>query len=275
MSDEGDVRRLLAADLLAGRTALVTGGGTGIGFVVARALGQLGARVHLAARDTARLAEACTRLGDAGVADTGWSKVDIRDPAQVDAAVDEAVAAHGRIDILVNNAGGQFPVKAEDLSPNGWRAVVDLNLNGTFNVTRAVGRHMIEGGHGGKVLSIVLNVMERTTQGMVHSGAARAGVMHMTRTLAAEWAGFGIRVNALGPLYLSEAAERVYGGELGRVVTDATPLRRWATDEELGAWAAFLVSPAADYLTGVTVPLDGGNHVGGGLTWRGTPVLPD
>ncbi|HEX6196809.1 MAG TPA: SDR family oxidoreductase [Jiangellaceae bacterium] len=269
-----DVTHWLKPDLLDGKVALVTGGGTGIGLVIARALGQVGARVHLAARGTDRLEAACAALTDEGIK-ASWSRLDIRDHERVAQVVSDVVERHGGIDILVNNAGGQFPIKAEELSPGGWRAVVDLNLNGTFYVTREVGRHLIEARRGGKILSIVLNVMERTTQGMVHSGAARAGVMHMTRTLAAEWARFGIQVNAMGPLYLSESAQQVYTEDVARVVSDATPMHRWATDDELGMWAAWLCSPATDYVTGVTVPVDGGNWVGGGLGWRGTSILSD
>ncbi|MFW6205436.1 MAG: SDR family oxidoreductase [Actinomycetota bacterium] len=269
-----DMTRWLNPSLLDGKVALVTGGGTGIGLVIARALGQVGAQVHLAARGTERLQEASSALAAEGIK-ASWSRLDVRDPEQVDRAVSDVADGYGGIDILVNNAGGQFPVKAEDLSPRGWRAVVDLNLNGTYYMTRAVGRHLIDTGRGGKILSIVLNVMERTTQGMAHSGAARAGVMHMTRTLAAEWARFGIQINAMGPLYLSESAQQVYSDDVARVVSDATPMHRWASDDELGMWAVWLCSPATDYVTGVTVPVDGGNWVGGGLGWRGTSILPE
>ncbi len=269
-----DMTRWLNPRLLDGKVALVTGAGTGIGLVIARALGQVGAQVHLAARGTERLQAACAALTGEGIK-ASWSQLDIRDPERVDQVVSDLAEGSGGIDILVNNAGGQFPIKAEDLSPRGWRAVVDLNLNGTFYMTRAVGRHLIETGRGGKILSIVFNVMERTTQGMVHSGAARAGVMHMTRTLAAEWAQFGIQVNALGPLYLSDSARQVYSEDVASVVSDATPMHRWASDDELGMWAVWLCSPATDYVTGVTVPVDGGNWVGGGLGWRGTSILPE
>jgi citronellol/citronellal dehydrogenase len=269
-----DMGAMFAPSLLAGKVAVVTGGGSGIGFVIARALGQVGAEVVLAARTKDRLADACDALALEGIA-ASWRQLDIRDATQVGEVIDDLVTTHGRIDILVNNAGGQFPVKAEQLSPNGWRSVVDLNLNGSFHCTSAVGRHMIADGKGGKILSIVFNTLDRPIPGNVHSAAARAGVMAMTRTLAVEWARFGVQINALGPLFLSEAAQAAYGEHVDEVVTSNTPMGRWASAQELATWAVILASPATDYVTGVTFPLDGGNWLGGGLRWRDTPVLPE
>ena len=265
---------LFHTGLLEGKVALITGGGTGIGLVIARSLGQVGAHVVLAARDAERLAAASDQLGTEGIK-SSWTTLNIRDADQVGQTVDSVVEQHGHVDLLINNAGGQFPVKAEELSPGGWRAVVDLNLNGTFYCTRAVGRHMIGSGRGGKIVSIVLNTHERPMAGMVHSGAARAGVVSMTKTLAVEWAPFGIQVNAIGPLYLSPAAQSVYGEHVDAVVSRGTPAGRWATDAEMGGWAVVLCSPLADYVSGVTLPLDGANALDGGLRWRGSPVLPE
>lgn len=274
MTEPPHMPSIFSPDLLAGKVALVTGGGTGIGLTIARALGQTGAEVVLAARTADRLESAAETLAAEGIK-ASWKMLDIRDPERVTEVVAESWDEHGGIDICVNNAGGQFPVKAENLSPNGWRSVVDLNLNGTFYVTSAVGQRMIAAGRGGKVISVVFNKQEHPIAGNVHSAAARAGVTQMTRTLALEWAQFGICVNALGPLFLSEAAQAAYGKHVDSVVTDQTPMRRWATAQELGAWAVMLSSPAADYLSGMTVPLDGGNRLTGGLGWRGTPVLPE
>src|SRR5699024_7783695 len=188
-----DMGQVFRGDLLSGQVALVTGGGTGIGLTIARSLGQSGAEVVLAARTAERLDTAAEQLGAEGVKAT-WKRMDIRDADQVESVVGEIWDEHGGIDIAVNNAGGQFPVKAEELSVNGWRAVVDLNLNGTFYVTSAVGRRMIDAGRGGRLLSVVFNTQEHPIPGNVHSAAARAGVMQMTRTLAVEWAPFGITV---------------------------------------------------------------------------------
>lgn len=260
-------------DLLAGQVALVTGGGTGIGFVIAHSLAQLGATVVVAARRREPLQKAVHAIdAEGGRADL--RTLDIRDPGAVSKVVESVVAAHDRLDIVVNNAGGQFPVRAEDLGPRGWRAVVDLNLNGTFNVCSAAGRVMIEQG-GGAIVNIVLTAPERPTAGMVHSGAARAGVVSMTRTLALEWAPFGVRVNALAPLFLSDAARSVYGDAVADVVAAATPMRRWGTAREIGACAVFLASPLSSYVTGTTLPVDGGNWLGEGLRFRGSAVLPE
>lgn len=275
MTDLPDVHMtdVFSPDLLKGKRALITGGGSGIGLCIARAFGQCGAEVVLAARTVERL-EQSTELLQADGIKASWKKLNIREQEQVAAVVDE-VWSEGGIDILVNNAGGQFPVKAEELTPNGWRSVIDLNLNGTFYVSSAVGKAMIDAGRGGTMMSVVFNTQEHPIPGNVHSAAARAGIMQMTRTLAVEWAQFGITVNALGPLYLSQAAQKAYGEHVDEVVTSRTPMDRWATDQEMGAWAVMLASPVAAYITGMLVPLDGGNRLRAGLAWRGTPVLPE
>lgn len=274
MSDSVDMTSIFNPTLLSGKVALITGGGTGIGYTIAQALGQAGANVVLAARNQERLETASTHLGQNGIK-ASWKALNIKDTDQIASVVEEVCDEHDGIDILVNNAGGQFPVKAEDLSPGGWRAVVDLNLSGTFYVTSAVGQQMISSGRGGTVLSVVFNTQEHPIPGNVHSAAARAGVMQMIRTLAVEWAQFGINLNGIGPLYLSEAAQAAYGEHVDSVVTDRTPHRRWATAQELGAWAVMLCSPLADYVTGEMLPLDGGNRLSSGLAWRGSAVLPE
>ena len=265
--------RYFQPSLLDGKVALVTGGATGIGLVAARSLAQLGAHVVLASRNEERLRKAVAELEAEGLSAT-WRQLNIRDPDQVFEGVDWISATHGPTDILVNNAGGQFPIRAEDLTPGGWRAVVDLNLNGTFYCCLAAGRQMIANG-GGKIINIVLSVFEGPTTGMVHSGAARAGVVQMSRTLAAEWATHNIQINSLGPLYLSQAARSIYGEEVAGVIADSTPARRWATPDELGAAVVVLASPFSDYMTGVLLPLDGGNSLTGGIRFRGSAVLPE
>lgn len=268
-----DMAALFQPDLLSGKVALVTGGGTGIGFVIARSFAQLGATVVVAARHLEPLERAVAGLSQAG-GRAHLRQLDVRDPSAVASAVGAVVAEQGGLHILVNNAGGQFPVRAEELSPGGWRAVVDLNLTGTFNVCAAAGRHMIARGEGA-IVNVVLTAPERPTPGMVHSGAARAGVVGMTRTLALEWARFGVRVNALAPLFLSDAARAVYGEEVAEVVAGSTPMRRWGSEAEIGACAVFLASPLSSYVTGVTLTADGGNSLGEGLVFRGSPVLPE
>jgi NAD(P)-dependent dehydrogenase (short-subunit alcohol dehydrogenase family) len=260
--------------LLAGRTALITGGSSGIGFEMARGLGAVGCRVVLAARTAERLEAAVTALRESGV-DASAKQLDVRDPDAVERVVGEVAAETGGIDILINNAGGTFAKKAEELSPNGWRAVIDLNLNGTFYCCRAVGLHMIERGQGGKILNITIGTADRSAGGIVHTGSSRAGVLHLTRTLAVEWAQFDIQVNAIGPQYLTPGAKEMYGQEVDDFITSSTPANRWATADELAAWAVVLTSSISDYLTGGFIPLDGGNQVGIGINFRGSGALPE
>ncbi len=193
----------------------------------------------------------------------------------VDSVVTELIEEFHQVDILVNNAGGQYPQKAEDITPNGWRSVIDVCLNGTFFMNRFVGSQMISRGQGGKILNISASFIDRASPGVVHSGAARAAVSHMTRTLATEWAQYNIQVNALGPQYLSEGAREHLGAEVADFIPSVTPAGRWARDEEIQAWGVILTSPMSDYMTGVTIFLDGGNWLGKGIVYRGSPVCPE
>jgi NAD(P)-dependent dehydrogenase (short-subunit alcohol dehydrogenase family) len=260
-------------DLLSGRTALVTGGATGIGFEMARGLGRAGAHVLIASRTREKLESATERLRADGV-DAGWRELDVRDADAVYATID-AIADERGLDILVNNAGGTFPKKAEELTPNGWRAVVDVNLNGTFYCCSAAGRRMIERGQGGKIINVVIGTVAGASGGIAHTGASRAGVAHLTRSLAQEWARFGIQVNAVGPQYLTPAAQEMYGPEVNDFIVGITPARRWARPDEIAAFAVVLASPMSDYVTGVTIPIDGGNWIGPGMDFRGSAVLPE
>jgi NAD(P)-dependent dehydrogenase (short-subunit alcohol dehydrogenase family) len=261
-------------DLLRGKVALVTGGGSGIGLQLARGLGRAGASVVIASRTAEKLQRTAQQLGGEGLK-VAWRVLDIRNEGQVEEVVGDLIGETGGIDILVNNAGGQFPQKAEDISPGGWRAVIDVCLNGTFIMSRAVGRHMIKRGAGGKILNVSASCIERGSPGIVHSGAARAAVSHMTRTLAMEWAQFGIQVNAIGPQYLSEGARENLGPGVADFIPSVTPAGRWATDDELQSWAVILSSELTDYVTGITLNLDGGNWLGEGIVYRGSPVCPE
>jgi NAD(P)-dependent dehydrogenase (short-subunit alcohol dehydrogenase family) len=260
--------------LLAGRTALVTGGATGIGREMARGLGTVGARVVIASRTAEKLEAAVADLRAAGLA-ASWLVVDVRDAAAVDDVVARVVRDHGGLDILVNNAGGTFPKKAEELTPNGFRAVVDVNLLGTFHCCSAGGRAMIERGRGGKIINICTSTTDRASGGIAHTGASRAAVSHLTRTLALEWAQFGIQVNAIGPQFLTAGAKDMYSKAVDDAIVGATPAGRWATPDEIAGIAVVFASPLSDYVTGVSLPLDGGNWIGAGINFRGTAVLPE
>ncbi|MGH9314325.1 MAG: 2,4-dienoyl-CoA reductase [Vicinamibacterales bacterium] len=253
-------------DLLKDQVAIITGGGTGIGLAIARRFSALGARVVLASRSEEHLA-----AGAAAVADDGGEALtistDVRQPAEVDRLVARAVERFGRVDILINNAAGNFICRAEDLSPNGWNAVVNIVLNGSFYCARAVGRHLIARGSGGSIVSILANYVWTGSPGTVHSAAAKAGVLSMTQTLAVEWARHRIRVNAVapGPIESPGAARQLWStpGAVERI-TQTVPLGRWGRPEEVADVVTFLVSPSAGYITGDVITIDGGSWIARG-----------
>ena len=257
---------MTADDSLAGQVAIVTGGGTGLGLAIARRLGELGARVAVGSRRAENLERGSAELRLAGI-DPLAVQVDVRQPEQVQEMVDRTVRHFGRIDVLVNNAAGNFVCRAEDLSPNGWNAVVGIVLNGSFYCSRAVGRHMIARGGGGSIVSILANYVWTGSPGTIHSAAAKAGVMAMTRTLAMEWGRHQIRVNAVapGPIESEGAARQLWNTpEAVQRITEMVPLRRWGKPEEVAEAVAFLVSRRAGYITGEVLTLDGGAWLGRG-----------
>ena len=254
--------------LFDGRVVLVTGGGTGIGRRTALELGALGARVVLAARRPEPLQQTAAEITAAG-GDADWLTLDIRDADAVEEAVGTVVERYERIDGLVNNAGGQFPARAEDFSPNGWRTVVDLNLNGTFLMTRAVFRAAMAD-HGGSIVNIVAD-MWTGFPGMAHTGAARAGVVNLTKTLGVEWASRQVRVNAVAPGLIDSSGMDTYDPairEAARAAGTQIPAGRMGTEAEVSAAVVFLLSDAAAFVTGATLRVDGGGSL------HKVPLLP-
>jgi NAD(P)-dependent dehydrogenase (short-subunit alcohol dehydrogenase family) len=257
---------MFGPDMLKDRVAVVTGGGTGIGLAVAKRLGALGARIVIGSRNAVNLEAGSAELRHAGL-DPLTVQVDVRNPEQVDELVERSVKHFGHIDILVNNAAGNFICRAEDLSINGWNAVVGIVLNGTFYCCRAVGRQMIHQGRGGSIVSILANYVWTGSAGTIHSAAAKAGVMSMTQTLAVEWAGHRIRVNAVapGPVESPGAAKQLWDSpDAVERITEAVPLKRWGRPEEIADSVAFLVSEHAGYITGEVLTVDGGSWLGRG-----------
>jgi NAD(P)-dependent dehydrogenase (short-subunit alcohol dehydrogenase family) len=257
---------MFAARVFDGQTAVVTGGGTGIGLAIARALGRLGARVVIASRSQDHLNAGLAALAEAGC-DAMAVPVDVRDPAAVEAMVGRTIEARGRIDLLVNNAAGNFVSRAEDLSPNGWNAVIGIVLNGSYYCSRAVGRRMIAQGTGGSIVSILANYAWTGSAGTIHSASAKAGVMAMTQTLAVEWARHRIRVNAVAPgPVVSEGAARQLWQSDAQVdrITDSVPLGRWGSPGEIADAVTFLASPHASYITGEVLTVDGGQWLNRG-----------
>jgi NAD(P)-dependent dehydrogenase (short-subunit alcohol dehydrogenase family) len=252
---------MLPEGTLDGKAAIVTGGGSGIGRGLALELARLGAAVTVAGRRPEPLAETIALIESAGGRALAHP-TDVREPEQVDELVNATTAAFGRVDVLVNNAAGNFVVKAEDLSPKGWRAVVSIVLDGGFLCSRAAGRRMIEQGEGGAILSVIASYAWTGGPGTVHSAAAKAGILAMTRTLAVEWAEHRVRANCIcpGPTDTEGAGGALWPTEEDRARVEATvPLGRLATTEEVARWGAALCTPFADYITGETLTIDGGH----------------
>ncbi len=257
-----DALAVLADGSLDGQVALITGGGTGIGRATAELLARLGATVAVTGRRAELLDETVAAITERGGRASAYP-CDIREPEHVDALLDAVLAAHGRIDLLVNNAGGQFVSPAEDISYNGFRAVERLNLDATFYIsTQVAKRSMLPNGFG-KIASITMSMTpHRGIAGMSHSSAARAGVESLTATWAQEWGTRGIRTIAVAPgIVHTEAWER-YGLEPEQVAA-VVPIRRLQSVDDVAALLGFWLSPAGDYITGITLVADGGFNVTG------------
>src|SRR6476659_6758646 len=244
-----------------GQVAVVTGGGTGMGRAMALEFSRLGAAVVVAGRRAEPLAETAALIE--GTGGTALAEpTDVREPEQVDALVDAAVDTFGRIDCLVNNAAGNFVVKSEDLSPNGWKAVTSIVLDCSFLCAQAAGKRMIESGEGGAIVSVIASYAWTGGPGTVHSAAAKAGVTAMTRTLAVEWAQHGIRVNTIcpGPTATEGAGAALWPTpEAEGRVASSVPIGRLARVEEIAWWTTALCAPKAAYITGANLTIDGGH----------------
>jgi NAD(P)-dependent dehydrogenase (short-subunit alcohol dehydrogenase family) len=261
---------MLAEGTLKGRTALVTGGGTGMGLAIAKELARLGANVAIASRKQDVLEKAADEIR--AVAASGvqvvWHTLDVRDYDAVEHLAAELEARLGTVRILVNNAAGNFVVPASQLSVNGWKSVVDIVLNGTFHCTKAFGQRMMDANVPGSIVNMVATYAWTGGPGTVHSAAAKAGVLAMTQTLAVEWAAAGIRVNAVapGPIERTGGADRLFGmPEIAEAVRRDVPLGRLGTPEEI-AWAvSYLVSDYAAFVNGANLVIDGGSWLDKGF----------
>jgi citronellol/citronellal dehydrogenase len=249
--------------LFEGHIAIVTGGGSGIGLATARSLGELGAKVAICGRNPEKLASAETWLRERVPSIELFSApCDIREPDRIHAFVDAVGEKLGRATILVNNAGGQFPTTAETVSARGWEAVVRNNLNGTFFMTQSVGiKHMIPSRRG-RIVNVIANIA-RGFPGMIHTGAARAGVENMTRTLAIEWVQHDIQVNAVAPGIIRTTGTEQYPPELVEASRRKTPMKRVGTAGEVAELIVYLASDAAYFVTGECWYIDGGAHLWG------------
>ncbi len=254
---------MFRSGLFDGQVVIVTGGGTGIGLATAREIGALGGRVVIASRSRDKVDAGLAALALPAGRALGQT-CDIREAAQCDALVDAAMAAFGRVDVLVNNAGGQFPSPAEHLASRGFEAVVRNNLVGTFSMTRAAATRAMIPARRGRIVNVIADIA-RGFPGMVHTGAARAGVENMTKTLAVEWAAHGLKVNAVAPGTIESSGTAQYGDALLEAARRATPAKRLGTPEEVARVIVFLASDLADYVTGSTYYIDGGSSLWGDI----------
>ena len=258
---------MFEANLFKNQVAVITGGGTGIGLAIAKRLGSLGAQIVIASRNSEHLEGGCAALSASGI-DPLVAQLDVRKPEQVDEMVLRTIKHFGSLDILVNNAAGNFICRAEDLSPNGWNAVIDIVLNGTFYCSRAAGQYWIARKRGGSIVNILANYVWTGSPGTIHSAAAKAGVMSLTQTLAVEWARYGIRVNAVapGPIEASPGAAKQLWSSQDAVdrITAMIPGGRWGRPEDVADAVAFLASPASSFISGETMTLDGGTWLNSG-----------
>ena len=257
-----NITETYAKDLFVGRTVFITGGGSGIGQGICHALGALGANIFIASRKEEKLRKAAAELTAAGVP-TAWAVADVRDYDQVQAAVDACAARFGGIDVLINNAAGNFPCPTAELSPNGWKTVIDIDLNGTFYCCRAAYPYLKASEAGGRIISITTTLGRSGWPGAAHAGAAKAGIQSLTHALAVEWAPDGILVNSVspGPIAGTVGVDKLYV-ETGRSaeMTARVALNRFGETDDIASAVAYLCSPAGKYVTGTEQVVDGGRQ---------------
>ena len=247
--------------LMDDRTVFITGGGSGIGRGICDILGGLGARIFIASRNPEKLRTAVQELGANGVT-ADFMTVDVRDYEQVEAAIAQCAERFGGIDILINNAAGNFNCPTAELSPNGWKTVIDIDLNGTFFCCKAAYPHLKESEHA-RIISITTTLGRSGWPQAAHAGAAKAGIQSLTNALAVEWAPDGILVNSVspGPIAGTVGVDKLYvktGQE--ELMTSRVALRRFGRVEDIAGAVAFLCSPAGNYVTGAELVADGGRQ---------------
>ncbi|PLC55915.1 short-chain dehydrogenase [Pollutimonas nitritireducens] len=251
---------MFTSDVLKGRVALITGGAGGIGFEIAATYARLGAKVMVASRNQERLDGAVTALATEGLTIQAI-RTDVRNYEEVQSAVATTVSQYGGLDILVNNAAGNFHCPTADLSPNGWRTVIDIDLNGTFYGCHAAYPHLKKSEYGGCIISIATMLGLSGWPGAAHAGAAKAGIISLTRTLAVEWGDDQIRVNTIspGPIGDTEGVRRLYQ-ETGREELERkkTALGRFGKKSDIANAAVYLASDLGQYITGENLVVDGG-----------------
>ncbi len=243
-------------------TVIITGGSSGMGKYMAKRFVQAGAKVMITGRTEQKLAEAVKEVEKAGDGKAAYKVMDVRKPEHVSEMLEETVRIFGSVDHLVNNAAGNFLCRAEELSVNGWNAVIDIVLNGSFYCSREIGSYWIANKQKGNIVNMVATYAWNAGAGVIHSAAAKAGVLSMTRTLAVEWgSSYGIRVNAIapGPIERTGGADKLFESEQAAQKTvESVPLQRLGKPEEIAELAHFLCSRHAAYINGEVITMDGG-----------------
>lgn len=252
---------MYAQNLYKDKIALVTGGRSGIGYGIAKMMLQLGAKVVICSRKEEPLKKAAEELSAFG--DCQYQTCDIRKTEEIKALAEFIKITHGKLDVLINNAGGQFPTLAEYTNDKGWNAVINNNLNGTFYMTREMANAFFIPQKEGTIVNIIAQIL-RGFPGMVHTGAARAGVENLTKTLALEWAQFNIRINALAPGTIESSGLKTYPKPVQDMFEEGrknVPVGRFGTVEDVANATCFLASPLAAYINGITLYVDGASHL--------------
>jgi NAD(P)-dependent dehydrogenase (short-subunit alcohol dehydrogenase family) len=259
---------MFTADTMKGKTILITGGGSGLGLAMAKGLCSAGADIVICGRTLEKLEKASIEIVEQREdALVKFYSVDVRDHEQVDQMFDSIKKEIGSLDGLINNAAGNFLSASEDLSPGGFKAIVDIVLHGTFNCTHAFGNYLIEKKQAGSILNIVTTYAEHGSAFVLPSACAKAGVLAMTKSLAYEWAEYSIRVNAIapGPFPTKGAwARLVPDSMLEKMMIKQNPSKRLGDHQELANLAVFLMSDLAPYITGESVVIDGGESLKAG-----------
>lgn len=266
-------------EMLGGQSILITGGGSGLGRAMAERFGALGAKVGICGRRTEPLEATVAAIREAG-GTAAWASCDVRDPESVEGMLDAIEGEIGPVSGLVNNAAGNFLAATEDLSANAFDTVVRIVLHGTFHTTQALGKRWIERGDGGEqnylVLSIVTTYAWMGSPFVLPSACAKAGVLAMTRSLAVEWATYGIRANAIapGPFPTEGAFSRLLPPDMAERAKKKIPAGRFGEPPELGDLASYLFSPMATYINGECVTIDGGEWLRLGQEFGGFTGIP-
>lgn len=251
---------MILQDSFQDKIVLVTGGGSGIGFSIVKQFLENGAKVIITGRNEEKLQKAIEKLQDAG--EVTYQICDIREQEQIQQLADYIKDKYGRLDILVNNAGGQFPSLAKDLSFNGWNSVINNNLNGTFYMIQTMANTFFLEQKKGNIVNIIANIY-KGFPGMSHTGAARAGVDNLTKSLAIEWARQGIKINAVAPGIIQSTGLERYPKELVEGIAKTVPVNELGSTDDVAHAVLFLASPYAKFITGETLYVDGGQRLWG------------